>query len=377
MRSIFTLFFYALSLCIVAQPVLVEQSKGASNHGKGGVQTPPTFRTICQVPITSIKDQHRSGTCWDYATLAFFESEILRKTGQSYDLCEMFVAAKDYMDCATHYVRMHGLSDFTEGGSADDVLEVLRVYGICPEEAMPAPGSLVGDTLANFETFFPQLTSLVKDIIVPDARMPEEGWREMVQAFIDKHLGVCPESFEYNGKQYTPRTFADALGLEWDDYVSLTSFTHHPFSRWFVIEAPYKWRLKPSYNIPVDDLMDVLQRAITHGYPVAWGGDVSGDFSIKGLGQLTDGAVVSQARRQSLFDDWTFTYDHVMLIYGIATDQDGNRYYMVKNSWGKKLGYAGTWYLSEDYIRQYTTYLFLNKRVLPKQLRREMQQHGF
>ena len=327
-----------------------------------------TFKTLIELPITSVKNQHRSGTCWDYATLGYLESEILRKTGQTYDLCEMFVVNKDYMDCATHYVRMHGYSQISEGGSCDDVLEVIRQHGICPESAMPAPGSLVGDSLANFNVFFPELERTVSSIVQKGAKAPKAHWKDSVQAVIDRYVGQCPETFEYKGKTYTPKQFAESLGLNLDDYVSLTSYTHHPFNEWFVIEAPYKWRLKPSYNIPIEQLMDVLDKALDAGYTVAWGGDVSGDFTRKGLAMLPEGVVPTQEMRQEQWDDWRFTYDHVMLIYGKAIYEQGHPYYMVKNSWGKRGYYDGIWYMSRDYIALNTTYIFLNRHALPRKL---------
>jgi len=263
--------------------------------------------------FTTVKEL-RSGTCWDFATIGYFESEILRKTGKTYDLCEMFVVNKDYMDNATHYVRMHGFSQISEGGSCDDVLEVIRQHGICPEDAMPAPGSLTGDSLANFNVFFPEL---------------------------EKTISAA---------------------------VSLTSYTHHPFNQWFVIEAPYKWRLKPSYNIPIEQLMDILDKAIDAGYTVAWGGDVTGDFTRTGLAMLPDGVIPTQDMRQEQWNDWRFTYDHVMLIYGKAIDEQGKPYYMVKNSWGKSGQYKGIWYMSRDYMTLNTTYLFLNRHALSLKL---------
>ncbi|MBQ3780874.1 MAG: aminopeptidase [Bacteroidaceae bacterium] len=341
-----------------------------------------TFTIVKQNPITSIKNQHRSGTCWAYATLAFFESEVLRRSGRTVDLCEMFVVNKDYMDNATHYVRLHGHSQLTEGGSADDVLDILQRHGICPEEAMPAPGSLVGDSLANFSTFIPVLEEAQRSAVVPEAKHPADGWQERVQQVIDRHVGACPTTFVHEGKTYTPQTFAASLGLDWADYVSLTSYTHHPFGQPFVIESPYKWRLKPSYNLPVDQLLDALDAALDRGYCVAWGGDVSGDFGRDGLARLAPGTLAAkpawqdvQALRQQQWDDWTFTYDHVMLIYGRATDADGNPYYMVKNSWGRQGMYDGTWYMSRDYMALNTTYLFLNRHALPRHLQREIKRH--
>ena len=349
-------------------------------------QSERKFKVIKQLPITSVKNQYRSGTCWDYGTLGYLESEILRKTGRTYDLCEMFVVNKDYMDCATHYVRMHGFSQISEGGSCDDVIDVIRRHGICPENAMPAPGSLTGDTLANFKVFFPELEREVSSIVWKDGKRelnrytteeqaplrnkePKANWQDSVQALIDRYVGRCPEQFTYQGKTYTPITFAQSLGLNMDDYVSLTSYLHHPFNQWFVIEAPYKWRLKPSYNIKIEELVDAIDRAIDAGYTVAWGGDVSGDFDRKqATAQLPEGVVPTQQMRQEQWDDWRFTYDHVMLIYGKATDEKGRPYYLVKNSWGEYGPYKGTWYMSRDYMVLNTTYIFLNREALSKNL---------
>ena len=370
---------------LITFATLVLIASGASAQGT------KTFTTVKEIPITSVKNQYRSGTCWDYATLGYFESEILRKTGKVYDLCEMFVVNKDYLDCATHYVRMHGYSQISEGGSCDDVLEVIRKHGICPEEAMPAPGSLTGDSLANFKVFFPELERVVSGIVWNEGKpelnrftteeqaplrnkAPKPDWQESVQSVIDKYVGKCPESFVYEGKTYTPKSFAQCLGLDFDDYVSLTSYTHHPFNKWFVIEAPYKWRLKPSYNIPIEQLMTVLDKALDAGYTVAWGGDVSGNFLRKeGIAVLPDGVVPTQKLRQEQWDNWDFTYNHVMLIYGKAIDEQGKPYYLVKNSWGKSGPYQGIWYMSRDYIALNTTYLFLNRNALPKALRKQVK----
>lgn len=353
-------------------------------------QSTKTFTTVKELPITSIKNQYRSGTCWDYGTLGYLESEILRKTGKTYDLCEMFVVSKDYMDNATHYVRMHGYSQISEGGSCDDVLEVIRKHGICPEDAMPAPGSMTGDSLANFNVFFPELERLVSGIVWKEGKpelnrytteehaplrveAPRANWQKDVQDVIDKYLGKCPDSFVFEGKTYTPLSFAESLGINADDYVSLTSYLHHPFNQWFVIEAPYKWRLRPSYNIPIEQLMAVLDKALDAGYTVAWGGDVSGDFLRKeGIAVLPDGVVPTQELRQQQWDNWDFTYDHVMLIYGKALDEQGKPYYLVKNSWGDYGAYHGIWYMSRDYMALNTTYLFLNRNALPRSLRKEV-----
>ncbi|MBQ3827174.1 MAG: aminopeptidase, partial [Prevotella sp.] len=188
----------------------------------------PVFTTIKELPITSIKNQNRSGTCWAYSTLSFFESEILKKTGKTYDLCEMFIANKDYMDRAIVKVRMHGDCQFSQGGAAEDVLDVIKIYGICPENAMPLPGTMTGDSLANFNEFFEVMTPYVEAVSKSNAKKMSNQWKKGLQGILDSYLGACPEEFVYEGKTYTPKSFAASLGLDWNDYVSITSYTHHP-----------------------------------------------------------------------------------------------------------------------------------------------------
>lgn len=321
------------------------------------------FTVIKANPITPVKNQSRSGTCWDFATVGFFEAEILRKTGQTYDLCEMFVANKNYVDEAIYHVRQHGDSRFSEGGSADDVLAVLRTHGICPEEAMPAPGSLTSDSLANFTEFFSLLTPYVEAVARNKAQKLSRQWLIGYQAILNAYLGKCPERFDYEGQTYTPKTFAESLGLDFDDYISITSFTHHPFGTWFTIEAPYKWRPQQSYNVPLNELMQIIDTALEQGYTVCWGGDVSGNgFDRQGL--ALEEMAPTQECRQQRFDAWDATYDHVMLIYGTAKDQNGRDFYMVKNSWGESGDYQGIWYMQKNYIAMNTTYIFLNKNAL-------------
>ena len=322
------------------------------------------FTVVKQNAITPIKNQSRSGTCWAYASLGFFESELLRQTGRSYDLCEMFVANKNYMDQAVYYVRMHGHALFSEGGSAADVLSVLRTYGICPEEAMPAPGTLTGDSLANFTEFFNGLTPYVQSVVKGPKHKELSGcWQQGCQSILDAYLGRCPERFVYEGREYTPLSFARSLGLQWDDYISLTSYTHHPFYTTFAIEVPYMWRAPQQLNVPLDTLMNYIDTALERGYTVCWGGDVSGNgFNRQGIAQ--EDTVPSQSLRQERFDRWTSTYDHVMLIYGKALDQHGREYYMVKNSWGETGPYQGTWYMRRNYIALNTTYIFLNRKAI-------------
>lgn len=368
----------------------------------------PVFTTVKANPITSIKDQNRSGTCWAYSTLSFLESEILKKTGKTYDLCEMFIANKDYMDRAILTVRMHGDSQFSQGGSFSDVLTIMREDGICPESAMPAPGTLTGDSLANFDEFFGVMEPYVAAVSKSKAKKISQQWRKGLQGLIDAYLGECPEKFVYEGKEYTPKTFAESLGINLDDYVSITSFTHHPFYTQFAIEVQDNWRWKPSYNVPMDEMMRIIDNAINEGYTIAWGGDVTEDgFTRKGLGMAYDvkkarsmagtdadrwfklsatekrskldslgvdapEIVPTQEMRQEAYDNWETTDDHGMHLYGIAKDKNGNIFYMVKNSWGEYGDYKGTWYMSKNFVAYKTMNFMVNKNAIPKDIRKKL-----
>lgn len=367
----------------------------------------PVFTVVKENPITSIKDQNRSGTCWDYSTLSFFEAEILKKSGKTYDLCESFVANKTYMDRAIQVVRLHGDCQFSQGGSAYDPLYVLQHYGICPENAMPFPGSLYGDSLNNFNEFFAVMTPYVTAVAKSDFKKLSSQWKVGLQGILDAYLGKCPESFQYEGKTYTPKTFAASLGLDWNDYVSFTSYTHHPFWTAFAVEVQDNWRNPLSWNVPIDDLSKIIDNAVMNGYTVAWGGDVSEDgFTRTGLAYNLDtkkmksltgsdmakwlgltrkaknnvidslGVNVpevkpTQEQRQQRYDDWELTDDHGMLIFGIAKDQTGREYYMVKNSWGEAGDYKGIWYMTKDFIVANTMDFLVNKNAVPKDIRKK------
>ena len=368
----------------------------------------PIFTTVKENKITSIKDQNRSGTCWAYSTLSYFEAEILKATGKTYDLCESFVANKTYMDRAIQVVRLHGDCQFAQGGSAYDVLYCLKNYGICPENAMPFPGSLYGDSLNNFNEFFSIMEPYVAAVSKNKASKLSNQWKPGLQGILDAYLGECPKEFTYEGKKYTPETFVKSLGINLDDYVSITSFTHRPFYTQFPVEVQDNWRNPLSWNLPMDDMMRIIDNAVMNGYTVAWGGDVSEDgFTRKGLGYAIDekktqnlagsdmarwlklsrvektskldslGCLVpeitpTQERRQMRYDNWELTDDHGMLIYGIAKDQNGKEYYMVKNSWGEAGEYKGIWYMTKAFIADNTMDYTVNKNAIPKDILKKM-----
>ncbi|WP_277070423.1 aminopeptidase C [Prevotella corporis] len=368
----------------------------------------PVFTVVKENPITSIKNQNRSGTCWDYSTLAYFEAEILRKTGKTYDLCESFVANKTYMDRAITVVRMHGDAQFAQGGSCYDPLYCMINYGICPENAMPFPGSLTGDSLYNFNEFFSVMEPYVNAIATNKASKISNQWKPGLQGILDAYLGKCPETFTYEGKQYTPKSFASSLGLDWNDYVTVTSYTHHPFYTKFAVEVQDNWRMPQSHNLPMNEMMEIIDNAVMNGYCIAWGGDVSEPgFTRDGLAYMVDGKKVeslqgsdmakwlglsaskkrdiidelgvnvpeltpTQEQRQNRYDNWELTDDHGMLIFGIAKDQNGKEYYMVKNSWGETGAYKGVWYMSKNFIAANTMDYMVNKNAIPANIRQKM-----
>ena len=398
MKKMMTMVLMAL-IAIGAQ---AEEKKDSVKSNK------PVFTTIKENKITSIKDQNRSGTCWDYSTLSFFESEILKNSGKEYDLCESFVCNKTYMERAIQVVRYHGDCQFAQGGSAEDVLATLKTHGICPEGAMPFPGSLYGDSLNNFNEFFALLEPYVNAIAKSTAKKISGQWKVGLQGILDAYLGKCPEEFTYEGKKYTPKSFMESLGLNMDDYVSITSYTHHPFYTAFAVEVQDNWRFPMSYNLPMDEMMQIIDNAIDKGYTVAWGGDVSEDgFTRKGLAYAVDSKatqslrgsdmakwlkmqpakkrdiidslgvsvpeiVPTQEMRQERFDNWELTDDHGMHIFGIAKDQNGKEYYMVKNSWGESGDYKGIWYMTKAFIAANTMDYLVNKNAIPKNIRKKL-----
>ncbi|MDR0938450.1 MAG: C1 family peptidase [Mediterranea sp.] len=362
------------------------------------------FTTVKENPITSVKNQNRSSTCWSFSSLGFLESELLRLGKGEYDLAEMFVVHKTMEDRGTNYVRLHGDSSFAPGGSFYDVVYCLRHYGIVPQEVMP--GIMYGDSLHVHNELDAVAGGYVNAIAKGKLTKLTPVWKKGLSAIYDTYLGQCPESFTYKGRQYTPKSFAESLGLNLDDYVSLTSYTHHPFYTQFPLEIQDNWRGGSSYNLPIDELNRVMDYAVRAGYTFAWGADVSEiGFTRDGIAVVPDAAKavelsgsdmarwtgmttvdkrkeltshplpelnITQELRQEAFDDWESTDDHGMVIYGIAKDQNGKEYFMVKNSWGTNSKYKGIWYASKAYAAYKTINILVNKAALPKDIAQKL-----
>ena len=367
------------------------------------------FTTVKENPITSIKNQNRAGTCWCYSTMAFLEAELLRMGKGEYDFSEMFIVHNTYLDRADKAVRTHGDASFSQGGSFYDVLYGMEHFGLVPEAEM-RPGVMYGDSLSNHTEL-----SAVSDAVVAaiakgrhsKLQSDAEGnmlWKKAIESIHDIYLGERPESFTVNGKEYTPKSYYESTGLNADDYVSLTSYTHHPFYEPFILEIQDNWRWASSYNLPIDELMEVFDNAIMEGYTIAWGSDVSeAGFTRNGVAVMPDAEKAqelsgsdmahwlklspaekklndkpqpqkwcTQEERQLGYDNWETTDDHGMLIYGIAKDQLGNEYYMVKNSWGESGTYKGIWYASKAFARYKTMNIVVHKDAVPKAIRKKL-----
>lgn len=395
----FISLFVATALSVAAT---AQNSKGSDAKNDEGF----VFTTVKELPITSVKNQNKSGTCWAYSSLGFFEAELLRMGKGEYDLCEMFLAHKTYEDRAKASVRLHGDISFAEGGSFYDAVYCMKNYGMVPQTAMPEPGTLYGDSLPNFGELFSIATGYVDGIAKGKQSKLSPIWFNGLNKIFDSYLGEIPTEFTYNGKTYTPQSYMQSTGLNMDDYVSLTSFTHHPFYEKFVIEVQDNWRWGQSYNLPLDEFMQVFDNAINNGYSIAWGADVSEEgFSRDGIAvcpdvekaqdmkgsdmahwlgmdrmsrrrELTKKPLpeikVTQELRQEAYDNWETTDDHGMLIYGIAKDQNGNEYYMVKNSWGNSGKYNGTWYASKAFAAYKTINILVHKNALPKAIAKKL-----
>lgn len=363
------------------------------------------FSVVKELPVTSIKNQNRSSTCWSFSTISFLESELLRMGKGEQDLSEMFIVSKSYCDKADKYIRTYGKISFSPGSSFTDALYIWKNYGIVPDSVMT--GLNYGEEKHTHNELDAATEGYIKAIEKKPNGKLSTAWKNGFKGIVDAYLGEVPEKFTVKGKEYTPKSYAEELGINPDDYVSITSFTHHPFYTQFAIEVADNWRWDLSYNIPLDEMMQIFDNSINNGYTVLWGADVSENgFTRRGTGivpetdtknmtgsdqakwvgvskqgmdakaanisEIAPERVISQQDRQIAFDNQETTDDHGMHIFGIAKDQNGNKYYMVKNSWGITGDYKGIWYVSEAFAKYKTMNIVVNKNAIPKDLRKKM-----
>ena len=372
------------------------------------------FSEEVKLPVTSVKNQYAAGTCWCYSSLSFVEAELLRMGKGEYDFSEMFIVWNTYMDRAQAAVRTHGDISFSQGGSFYDVIYGIKHYGLVPDAELPA-GVMHGETLSNFSEFSSVCDPFVEGIITNKTlQTSPDGtplWKNAMAGILNAYIGERPETFVYEGKEYTPKSFAESTGFNPDDYVNLASFSHHPFYEKFIIEVQDNWRWGTAYNLPIDEFMEVMNYAIDNGYTIAWGSDVSekgwlrgdnagiavlpdleakagsndsgtdmarwigmsaADRAKEALSQPTPQRWVSQEDRQLAYDNYETTDDHGMIIYGKAKDQLGNNYFIVKNSWGNYGKYEGSLYASEAFVRYKTMNIVVHKDALPKHIKKAL-----
>ena len=362
------------------------------------------FTDVKVNPTTSVKDQNKSGTCWSFAATSFVEEDVMRRGGPELDLSEMWAVRNCYIDKAKKYMRTNGVTNFAQGGAASDVFYVADNYGIVPDEVYP--GLNYGEEKHVHGEMDAALKAYLDAVKKNPNRKLSTAWLPGFIGILDAYLGPAPESFTVNGKTYTPQSYAQELGIKGDDFISLTSYTHHPFYENFAIEIPDNWTWAESFNVPMDELKESVDNALDKGYTVCWSADVSeGGFQWnKGFALLPEkvtgadlegtelsrwvklsdkdreaatykikGPVkerkVTQESRQRTFDNYETTDDHGMVIVGYATDQEGNRYYKVKNSWDTNQVYDGFLYVSEPYFLEKTLSVMVNKEALPNSVK--------
>ena len=360
-------------------------------------------KVVKTVPITN---QYRSGTCWCFSTLSFLEEEVLAAGGEQMTLSQMWVVRHAYFDKAIKYVRLHGNLNFAVGGAAHDVTEMIKKYGIVPLEVYS--GYNYGTEMPEFGEIDNVLKAYVDAIIKNGNGRLTTAWIDGLNAILDTYFGVRPEKFTYNGKEYTPKSFAESLPIKMEDYVEITSFTHHPFYSKFVLEVPDNWMWDAMYNIPMGEMMAIVDACIEAGHPVAWGTDVSekGFSRQKAIavipevvekntigsdaehwGKLSDAEkqaminnlegpmkekTITQEMRQEGYDNYQTTDDHGMVIVGTAVDQAGNPFYKVQNSWGESGPYKGFYYFSRPFVEYKTMDIMVNKNIVPKEILKKL-----
>lgn len=365
------------------------------------------FTDIISLPTTSVKDQNKSGTCWCFAGTSFFEDEIRRLGGDSLDISEMFTVRHCYSDKADKYVRMYGQANFAPGGSLMDVPYVWKNYGAVPEEVYR--GLEYGENKHVHGELDAVLAAYVNAIVKKPNKKLSKAWKKGIEGVLDAYLGELPETFEYKGKTYTPQSYAASLPIKLEDYVALTSFTHHPFYEQFVFEVPDNWLYGQYYNLPLDEFKAVVDNALENGFTLVWAADVSEggfkwndgvalmpkakdetdmngtelarwvklsdkeragkQFEFKGPVEEIE---VTQELRQDMFDSQETTDDHGMEIVGVAKDQKGNRYYKVKNSWDTNQKYDGFFYVSEPYFKAKTVNILVHRDAIPKNIAKKL-----
>ncbi len=337
-------------------------------------QNHPDFTIIKQVKTTPVKEQQLTGTCWAFATTSYLETEALRTGKGKFNLSPMYFVYYSYIDKAYDYVRHHGNFNLSQGGQAHDVMNVIRRYGLITDSAYTGK-QYDYPPYHDHSEMAKDLHSVVKNAVDGAKEYLSPTWFISYKGILDAYLGVPPENFTYKGKTYTPVSFnKEVVGINPDDYIEFTSYTHHPFYQLIDLELPDNWSHDRYYNIPIEELIKITDNALNKGYSVDWDGDVSEKKwdNEKGTAELRDVDISRiqntsfQKYRQRTFDNFTTTDDHLMHITGIAKNKDGKLYYLTKNSWGNDYNkYGGYLYMSKDYVKIKTIAIMVHKDAIP------------
>lgn len=388
-RQFITFFIMFLALTIIKANAQDKQPEGY------------IFTTIKEINHTPVKNQSSTSTCWIFSSVGFLEAEMLRIGKPEVDISEMYISKNTFLEKAERYVRMQGTINYSGGGSFWDVIETIRKYGITTEDAFK--GLNYGEEHHVHGELDDASKAYLEAIIKNPNRKLSTAWKNGMEGILNAYLGQNPKSFSFNGKDFTPTSFAQSSGLNLDDYVFITSFSHHPFYSKFVLEVPDNWAAKEAYNLPIDEFGQIFDYAVDNGFTVAWASDVSEKgFSYKNgvavvpdvnLTEMSESdkakwtglsdkekenqlftfdkpayeKTITQELRQAGFDNYQTTDDHGMLIVGTAKDQNGKLYFKIKNSWGVVGSkYNGYFYASKAFILYKTTSIMVNKNSIPK-----------
>lgn len=384
---------FSLSILLIAAKVSAQDDLINKLKNNQSENTDFQFTTIKDVDRTSVKNQGSSGTCWSYSGNSFLESEVLKKHKKQLDIAEIYTARKTYEDKAKLYVLMDGNVNYGDGGELHDVVNMYKKYGSIPQSAYT--GLINGATKNNFDAMQKELKAMLDSIIKVKAPI-DLSWTKKFSETLDKYLGKVPETFVYEGKTYTPESFGkEVVGLNADDYIEISSFKEHPYYQQFYIPIADNWSADRVYNVPMKELTDIIDNAINKGYSVGWAADVSEPYfswkngvayvpDVKDIYHITaeekahlfDGPkpdkAITEDLRQEAFNNLTTTDDHGMQIVGLAKDQTGKEYYIVKNSWGASNDYKGYLYVSKPYVQFKTTAILLNKAGLPNSTKNKL-----
>ena len=337
------------------------------------------------VPHTAVDNQGSSGTCWCFAGIGFVEAEILRLYGKEFNLSEMFVVRNAWSEKVSKFVRMHGNSTLSPGGEVCDVLYMINHYGMMPEADYT--GKVIGEDRHMHSEMNEVISGVARAVIKNGNKKLSPAYHKALEGVLDAYLGEVPEDFTVDGKKYTAKSFAEAYPIDPANYVEICSFTSEPYYQPYVVEIPDNWTWTPAYNMPLDEMMGAVDYALEHGYTLGWAQDVSNPgFSRKeGVGivpedpkdenlwkEIVAEKQVTDEIHQTAYDNWDAGDDHSMLVVGMAKDQNGNKYYKIKNSWGEAGPHKGYWYCSEQYLRQYTIFFTLHKDALSKSMKKSL-----